>query len=66
MFYFVLALVIKITLSKKCTYVFLPKSKIKAAVRRWCTEVWEIAEVVDLPPEFVAQAIFSHENRYLP
>jgi len=44
----------------------LPKSKIKAAVRRGCTEVWQIAEFVDLPPEFVEQAIFFHENGYIP
>ena len=43
----------------------LPRSKINAALRARYTDAYEIAEYVDLPQDFVEQAIFYHENGYV-
>lgn len=43
--------------NKKAILDFLPKKKIKEAIKHGCTELWELSEYLDLPQPFVEKAI---------
>ena len=51
--------------NKWAIHKFLPFSRYESALKRGCTEFWELAEYLELPEEFIRQADYIYKREGL-